>query len=343
MDSFKIYSQSDVLSFVNQRDGETKLGEKIDLYGISDSDPSSPVAISTYGLAQSNAKFVLLGIPEDIGVRANYGIGGAKNAWNATLKAFLNIQSNSFLQGDEILLLGHFEIEEPTDERIETLREKTAVIDKLVAPIIEKIISAGKIPIVIGGGHNNAFPIISGVSKAFSTAINVVNVDAHTDLRNTAEGRHSGNGFSNAIEQGFLGQYRIFGLHQNYLNEKISQQIQSSENINAVFFEDILMDDRNTTQLWVDFTADLPNPCGLEIDLDSIENVLSSAVSPSGFKLNDIRTILLDNKKPFSYLHICEGSIALADGREDVTTGKTIAYLISDFIKALRPHTYPQL
>ncbi|RZL34377.1 MAG: hypothetical protein EOO96_10005, partial [Pedobacter sp.] len=168
MDSFKIYTQSDVLSFVNQRDGETKLGEKVLFYrdyeslsqdfGKSD-DSLSPLvgkAISLNNLKQSPAKFVLLGIPEDIGVRANYGIGGSKNAWQATLKAFLNIQSNSFLQGDEILLLGHFEIEEPEDLQIETLREKTAAIDKLVAPIIEKIVSAGKIPIVIGGGHNNA-------------------------------------------------------------------------------------------------------------------------------------------------------------------------------------------
>ncbi|RZK57119.1 MAG: arginase, partial [Pedobacter sp.] len=154
MDSFKIYTQSDVLSFVNQRDGETKLGERILFYRHL--EESNDKAISLNNLKQSPAKFVLLGIPEDIGVRANYGIGGSKNAWQATLKAFLNIQSNSFLQGDEILLLGHFEIEEPEDSRIETLREKTAAIDKLVAPIIEKIVSAGKIPIVIGGGHNNA-------------------------------------------------------------------------------------------------------------------------------------------------------------------------------------------
>ncbi|RZK51085.1 MAG: arginase, partial [Pedobacter sp.] len=177
---------------------------------------------------------------------------------------------------------------------------------------------------------------------ALSKAINVINIDAHTDLRNTAEGRHSGNGFSNAIEQGFLHQYRIFGLQQNYLNENISQQIQSSENIKTAFFEDILVDDRNVTQQWTDFTADLSNPCGLEIDLDSIENILSSAVSPSGFRINDIRKILLGNQNPFSYLHICEGSVALADGREDVTTGKTIAYLLSDFIKALLPRIYPQ-
>nr|WP_233167177.1 arginase family protein [Pedobacter sp. ASV2] len=36
----------------------------------------------------------------------------------------------------------------------------------MVFPIIEKIVAAGKVPIVIGGGHNNAYPIIKGSSLA---------------------------------------------------------------------------------------------------------------------------------------------------------------------------------
>jgi formiminoglutamase len=94
---------------------------------------------------------------------------------------------------------------------------------------------------------------------------------------------------------------------------------------------------------WLDFTQNIPSPCGLEIDLDSIENVLSSAISPSGFALNDIRKILFSANKSFSYLHICEGAITLADGRTDQTTGKTIAYLVSDFVKALLPRIFPPL
>ena len=81
------------------------------------------------------------------------------------------------------------------------------------------------------------------------------------------------------------------------------------------------------------FIKDLPEPCGLEIDLDSIANVLSSASSPSGFALNDIRAFVLSSAKKFNYLHLCEGATLLADGRQDLTTGKTIAFLVSDFIK----------
>jgi len=330
MDSFKIYSQSDVLTLVNQRAGEIKLGEKAQtVYTLND-------------LKNSSAKFVLLGIPEDIGVRANYGIGGAKTVWPAALKALLNTQSNSFLSGEEILILGHFEIAEPADKSIDALREKVSEIDDLVSPIIEKIVAAEKIPIVIGGGHNNAYPIILGTSLGLKQSINVVNIDAHADLRNTEEGRHSGNGFSFALKNGILNQYRIFGLHENYVNQALPKYLENNSTVKAIYFENILQSDTSIYQKWSELTADLPSPCGLEIDLDSIENVLSSAISPSGFALNDIRKILLSDKKKYSYLHICEGAIELTDGRKDLTTGKTIAYLITDFIKALLPRIYQQ-
>lgn len=75
-------------------------------------------------------------------------------------------------------------------------------IDAVVAETVKKILSAGKIPITIGGGHNNAFGIIKGASEAFEKPVNVLNIDAHTDLRKL-EHRHSGNGFSFALKKGF--------------------------------------------------------------------------------------------------------------------------------------------
>lgn len=325
MDRLQIYTKNDVLDLVSQRNGETKLGEKVQVYSLSGE------ALSVAGLEISTAKFVLLGIPEDIGVRANLGIGGAQSAWPMALKALLNIQSNHFLSGEEILVLGHVQINEPTDQSLEGLRAKTTTIDALVYPIIEKIIAANKIPIVIGGGHNNAFPIIWGTSLALKQAINVVNIDAHADLRNTAEGRHSGNGFSNALEKGYLKDYRVFGLHQNYVNPALNNLTRNK--INVCYFEELLQNEQSISKQWQSFITDLAGHTGLEIDLDSIANVLSSASGPSGFALNDIRKILLGNTKKWSYLHVCEGAVQLANGREDPNTGKTIAYLVSDFIK----------
>ena len=86
--------------------------------------------------------------------------------------------------------------------------------------LIFKIVSAGKTPIVIGGGHNNAYGNIKGTSLALNKPINVINFDAHTDFR-ALEGRHSGNGFSYAFQEGFLNNYFIFGIHENYSSKAV--------------------------------------------------------------------------------------------------------------------------
>lgn len=58
-------------------------------------------------------------------------------------------------------------------------------------------------PIAIGGGHNNAYPMLKGYSLAKKEKINAINCDPHADFR-ALEGRHSGNGFSYAVNDGYL-------------------------------------------------------------------------------------------------------------------------------------------
>jgi len=335
MASFKIFSQSDILNLVNTRKGETKLGERVTHLGQWET-------ISINSLKQASARFVLLGIPEDIGVRANYGIGGADTAWKPALKAFLNLQQNPFLKGEDVLVLGEFEIPENPSTDITELRNSVKEIDDLVFPIIQTIVSAGKIPIVIGGGHNNCYPIIKGTCLAKGEAIDVLNIDAHTDLRDPNEGRHSGNGFSTAMLDGFLEQYRIFGLHQNYVSEAQLKFIAANKGIRAAYFDDLLSNVEDVPLVLQTLLKGVKTPLGLEIDLDSIAGILSSAATSTGFSLNEVRKLILSAQKEFCYLHLCEGAMQLKDGRREETIGKTIAYLISDFIKALRPRNAEQ-
>lgn len=50
--------------------------------------------------------------------------------------------------------------------------------------------------------------------------INCVNLDAHPDYGVT-EGRHSGNAFRYAEEDGYLGKYCIIGVHENNISQGI--------------------------------------------------------------------------------------------------------------------------
>ena len=77
---------------------------------------------------------------------------------------------------------------------------------------------------------------------------------------------------------------------------------------------------------------------GIEIDLDAIENVLSSAISPTGFSVVQARQFVHQaaSKSKVAYLHICEGASILDNGQKSTATGKLISYLVTDFIKAAK-------
>jgi formiminoglutamase len=62
------------------RQFETKLGERV----LVAADASNVAA----AIEQTEAEYVLLGIPEDIGVRANEGRGGTGTAWPFFPKEF---------------------------------------------------------------------------------------------------------------------------------------------------------------------------------------------------------------------------------------------------------------
>ncbi len=346
MQHLKIYSKQDVLSLTKLRRFETKLGEQV----LVPLDPSS----LEQSIKQTTAEYVLLGIPEDIGAKANDSLGGADTAWIPFLHSFLNIQSNDFLGGREVLLLGHFDFgdiqyaiennAQGTEERLEAYRHAVNIIDDEVESLIKIITAYEKIPIVIGGGHNNSYPLIKGAAKGLHKAgtiplaqINCVNLDAHTDYR-PAEGRHSGNAFRYAEEDGYLQKYCVIGVHENYIPQNIWIDIVNNPFIDLISYEDIfILEKKNFTQAVAHatgFTED--NYIGLEMDLDCIENILSSAVSPTALSPLHARQYLTfaatDSK--VAYLHICEGAARLSDGRKSETTGKLISYLVSDFIKA---------
>lgn len=334
---FQVYTAADIEPLVAKRTGEIKLGEKLQLAGQEN---------WVNAIQHSTAKFVLLGIPEDIGVRANSGIGGAHTAWQPALKSLLNIQSTNTFQGDELLLLGAFDfsawMETSLSMDLPELRNLVAQMDDVISPVIEQIVALGKIPIVIGGGHNNAYPLLKGSSLAKKTMLNCINLDAHSDYR-VMEGRHSGNGFRYARSEGYLQKYTLVALHENYNSQAILNDLQQDEHIHYTTFEDIFIKENKSFSAAlneaIEHTSGLPT--GIELDLDCIERTLSSAATPVGITPIQARQFLYQcgtSVNPIAYLHLAEGATELRDGRMDLSTGKLIAYLVGDFVKGALIH-----
>lgn len=336
MQHLNLFTEKERKRLLNKRKGESKFGEHVQLI---------PNLTSIYDSINSlDVDYVIFGVSEDIGVAANHGKTGTYKAWNVVIKFLLNIQSNRFTQAKNVCVLGHLDY---SDERqrlsemdtaakhyISDLRKMVETIDEDVSYLVATIIKAGKTPIIIGGGHNNAYGNIKGSGLALNTPINAINFDAHSDFR-PEEGRHSGNGFSYAYAEGFLKRYFIYGLHENYTSEKLLKTLNKIKAVKYCTYEDLEINKSVKPQEVRELAAKFISkaPFGIEIDCDAIEHIPSSAMTPSGFSVKQARRFVhyFGQQEGVTYLHICE---AAPKRKTESTVGKLITYLITDFIKA---------
>jgi formiminoglutamase len=338
MEMVKVYRKEEILKLTRKRSVEEKFGEFVKhASGNWQED-----------LSKSDCKFVVLGIPEDIGVRANFGRAGAATAFKPAVESFLNQQHNSFFDATTVFVLGELELNDLMEEagtldpknksELPHIRALVEKLDARLAPVIKSIISQNKIPIVIGGGHNNAYGNIKGASEALGKKINVINCDPHLDFR-PLEGRHSGNAFSYAYADNFLEKYSVFAMHEQYNNNAtLSAFLQHPNDLYYKSFESIFvresLDFKTALMQCIGFVKD--SPCGIELDLDAITNVPSSAKTSSGLTAVQARQFVHQSARHLKplYFHIAEGAPVLSHIKADNKTGKLISYLVTDFMKA---------
>lgn len=310
-----------ISTFLHPRDGEQKIGERIK-YATNSIEES---------LADFKGQYVLLGVEEDIGPRANLGQAGAFYAFKSFLNRFLNMQVTQFIDIDNIMMLGRVKAE-TLETGYTKRRQNVEELDDFLVDILEKIYRAGKTPIIVGGGHNNAYPLIKAYYLAFNKKIDVINLDAHADFR-ILEGRHSGNSFSYAKRDGFLDSYTVYGLHKAFNCEAMLQDMQN-QGVDFTFFEDYLDDERTLKADTEAYLNRIENkPFGIELDLDSIAMMPSSAYTASGWSVNEARTWLrkLSKNRVPAYINLTEGACELGTW-SDAILGKTLAYFVYDLI-----------
>lgn len=311
------------------RSGEIKLGQEL---GVQKNDVLSYEELLSI-LNNESAHYVILGIAEDIGVRANYGKAGADKAFDTFLSYFVNVQKNQFLSIENVFLLGEIFVSDiqnasqgKTD--IDELRDLCAQIDARVFPVIQAIVQSSKTPIIIGGGHNNAYGNIKGTSLALNKKVDILNIDPHADFR-AEEGRHSGNGFRYAYTQYYIEKYGVWGLHENYNNQFIFDSFSQKSNLFFESFDNLL---RDTAISFDQFLGKFSNELGLELDLDSIKNMPTSARTPVGFTEEEVIQFIyeISKVKRVLYYHLTEGS---PDEANAYKVGKFLSYLVTSILK----------
>lgn len=332
-----LLEKSDLNKILKFREGEEKIGEQMRL----------GEELQAKDLEDLDSQFVIIGVPEDVGPRANLGKAGAESGWEYFLPAFINLQQNLFLKGDDILLLGTIDIREMPhyhSNDVSKLRALVARLDQEVSELVKMVVKAEKTPILIGGGHNNAYGLIKGVSEAIGEKINCINLDPHADYR-VKEGRHSGNGFRYAREEGYLDRYHICGLHQNYNSASMMELLESDQGLSYDSFDHYIIQGNGTLKEMLKGGLAKVNKSafGVELDCDGIQHFPSSAQTSSGFSPNQARmyTYKAASEKNATYFHLTEAAPALA-GDQAAAWGKLMAYLVSDFIKG-RSHLFSSL
>jgi formiminoglutamase len=164
-----------------RRTDDPRLGEIVEFW------KDGPIALKP-------GRAVLIGFPQDEGVRRNHGRQGAAEA-PAAIRRFLytftlwDAERGVGLEGSPPLDAGNIRIAGTLEDTQEAL-----------GAVVGAILASGAVPIVLGGGHETAYGHYLGYVTA-RRPVGIINLDAHLDVRPCQDGRgHSGSPFRQALD-----------------------------------------------------------------------------------------------------------------------------------------------
>ena len=138
---------------------------------------------------------VLVGFPQDEGVRRNQGRPGAAQAPHK-IRQYLYLLTPWDAHHD-IDLTDHRPLDMGSVRITGSLEDSQVALGVVVAGILAQ----GAVPVILGGGHETAYGHYLGY-LAGSQPVGIINIDAHLDVRPCLDGQrgHSGSPFRQALE-----------------------------------------------------------------------------------------------------------------------------------------------
>lgn len=135
----------------------------------------------------------IVGVPTDEGVKRNGGRTGAKDGPDAIRTEFY--KRTPFVTGKE-KSPSSVTVFDFGDVKCGKTLEETH--DRLIE-VVRTLADAGIIPIVLGGGHDIAYPNFLGFSSGKKN-VGVINIDTHLDYRKPIPKRNSGTSFRQMLD-----------------------------------------------------------------------------------------------------------------------------------------------
>lgn len=285
-----------------------------------------PSVVSANGYKKALAKSWLAGqrvavvaVPESIGPRANFGRAGAETALAAFLPILANLQANDSVPHEKLLLVGQVNctdlqhqaesLQANVSADLQQLRELVAELDSRVIEVLMPLFEQGFDVVLIGGGHNNAYPLLKSLAEVYQTSVGAMNLDPHADFR-SCEGRHSGNGFRYAYEAGILQHYQVIGLHPAKNNAESLDALRTAgfnythlDILRTHAWSDLLPQWQQVATSWHGYF-------GIEVDFDVMTGMPASAMNYVGIEATQVLQFIsmLAQIPHARYLHLTEAA-----------------------------------
>jgi formiminoglutamase len=182
--------------------------------------------------------------------------------------------------------------------------------DRLAQNVVT-LLECGAFPILVGGGHDMAYPHYSGIKKFLGkdTSIGIINFDAHFDLRNNSGGNNSGTPFYQIAKDcetdGSTFKYMCLGIRKD-ANDKVLFDTANELGVHYISNKELSRSNAEcVVRKVLDFVREVDH-IYTTIDLDGFSSAFApgvSAASPMGFAppiVLEALKVIIDSKKLIS-------------------------------------------
>ena len=174
-----------------------------------------------------DAEIIIIGCPQDEGVRRNNGRVGAAAAPDKIRQLLYQLTSPPELTTGRVVDLGNIKIADALEETHE-----------IQAKVVAEIIGDKKRLIVLGGGNDISYPDCLGLSKVHKNIL-AINIDSHFDVREN-EVRNSGTPYRQLLEENIIRPENFFELAiQPFANAEIYWQYLEAKSVSIHTLEQL--------------------------------------------------------------------------------------------------------
>ncbi|MEQ1665367.1 MAG: formimidoylglutamase, partial [Bdellovibrionales bacterium] len=229
-------------------------------------------------LENQKPSWIMMGYPDDEGIRANYGRVGSAEAPDSIRSAFFKLAPGN-KDFASLLDIGNFIISGSLAERQARAKES-----------IKNIFQHKHRVLALGGGHDYAYPDIAAFLDIFGKKNPlVIQIDAHLDVRPTLNGPNSGSAFYQLLEEYPKLELVQIGI-QPCANSILHMAYAKSKGVKTYTFDQTRNKLESIFNTLAKTLTKKPRPVFLSIDIDAFSTAFApgaSASLPIGLDANE--------------------------------------------------------